>query len=102
IAAFDHTADGVNVTFHNGERRGFDLVIGDDGLHSNVRRLVFGEEAQFLRDLGMYLCVYSVPNYLQLNRMEVQFSELRRIAASGRCRTSSPPISSSESNRQAS
>ena len=81
IDALDQTADGVNVTFHSGERSGFDLVIGADGLHSNVRRLVFGDEAQFLRDLGMYLCVYSVPNYLRLDRMEVQFSEVGRIAA---------------------
>src|SRR5262249_30911626 len=35
----------------------------------------------FLRDLGLYLCVFSVPNYLQLDRMEVQYSELGRIAA---------------------
>jgi 2-polyprenyl-6-methoxyphenol hydroxylase-like FAD-dependent oxidoreductase len=64
----------------NGTRE-FDCVIGADGLHSNVRRIVFGEESRFLRDLGLYLCVYSVPNYLKLDRMEVQYSELGRIAA---------------------
>ncbi len=42
---------------------------------------MFGEESQFLRDLGMYLCVYSVPNYLDLDRMEIQYSEVGRIAA---------------------
>jgi 2-polyprenyl-6-methoxyphenol hydroxylase-like FAD-dependent oxidoreductase len=56
-------------------------VIGSDGLHSNVRNIVFGEESQFLRDLGMYLCVFSVPNYLQLDRMEKQYSEVGRVAA---------------------
>jgi 2-polyprenyl-6-methoxyphenol hydroxylase-like FAD-dependent oxidoreductase len=61
--------------------REFDCVIGADGLHSNVRRIVFGEEPRFLRDLGLYLCVYSVPNYLKLDRMEIQYSELGRIAA---------------------
>jgi 2-polyprenyl-6-methoxyphenol hydroxylase-like FAD-dependent oxidoreductase len=61
--------------------REFDLVIGADGLHSNVRRIAFGEETRFLRDLGLYLCVYSVPNYLKLDRMEMQYSELGRIAA---------------------
>ncbi len=35
---------------------------------------------RLLRDLGLYLCVYSVPNYLQLDRMEMQYSELGRIA----------------------
>src|SRR5262249_12124257 len=37
--------------------------------------------ARFLRDLGLYLCVFSVPNYLKLDRMEIQYSELGRIAA---------------------
>jgi 2-polyprenyl-6-methoxyphenol hydroxylase-like FAD-dependent oxidoreductase len=47
---------------------------------------VFGEESRFLRDLGLYLCVYSVPNYLKLDRMEIQYSELGRIAAIWSCR----------------
>jgi 2-polyprenyl-6-methoxyphenol hydroxylase-like FAD-dependent oxidoreductase len=42
---------------------------------------VFGDEAQFLRDLGMYLCVYSTPNYLHLDRVEMQYSEVGRVAA---------------------
>jgi hypothetical protein len=29
----------------------------------------------------LYLCVYTVPNYLNLDRMEIQYSELGRIAA---------------------
>src|SRR5262249_55875442 len=35
----------------------------------------------FVRDLGLYLCVYTVPNYLKLDRMEIQYSELGRVAA---------------------
>jgi 2-polyprenyl-6-methoxyphenol hydroxylase-like FAD-dependent oxidoreductase len=60
--------------------REFDLVIGADGLHSNVRRIVFGEETRFFA-IWVCICVYSVPNYLKLDRMEIQFSELGRIAA---------------------
>jgi 2-polyprenyl-6-methoxyphenol hydroxylase-like FAD-dependent oxidoreductase len=81
IASIDQSDAGVDVGFRVGGRRRFDLVIGADGLHSNVRDLAFGEESQHLRDLGMYLCVYSVPNYLDLDRMEVQYSEIGRIAA---------------------
>jgi 2-polyprenyl-6-methoxyphenol hydroxylase-like FAD-dependent oxidoreductase len=81
IQGITQSSDSTQVQFTKNGVRAFDLVIGADGLHSNVRRIVFGEEAQFLRDLGLYLCVYSVPNYLQLDRMEMQYSELGRIAA---------------------
>src|SRR5262245_66322647 len=73
IASITQSDDGVKVTFRDGDARTFDLVVGADGLHSNVRGQVFGDESQYLRDLGMYLCVYSVPNYLHLDRMEVQY-----------------------------
>ena len=81
IASITQSGERVEVTFRDGDARTFDLVVGADGLHSNVRRQVFGDEFQYLRDLGMYLCVYSVPNYLHLERMEVQYSEVGRIAA---------------------
>ena len=81
IASITQSDERVEVTFRDGGARTFDLVIGADGLHSNVRRQVFGDKSQYLRDLGMYLCVYSVPNYLRLDRMEVQYSEIGRIAA---------------------
>ena len=80
IESIEQSADGADVTLRSGDRRRFDLVIGADGLHSNVRRIVFGDESQFLRNLGMYLCVYSVPNYLDLDRTEMQYSEVGRIA----------------------
>jgi 2-polyprenyl-6-methoxyphenol hydroxylase-like FAD-dependent oxidoreductase len=75
------SANSACVRFTKGQEREFDCVIGADGLHSNVRRVAFGEESRYLRNLGMYLCVYSVPNYLKLDRMEIQYSELGRIAA---------------------
>src|SRR5262249_13477407 len=81
IQGITQSASGVHVELSKNGVREFDGVIGADGLHSNVRRIAFGEEAQFLRDLGLYLCVYSVPNFLNLDRMEVQYSELGRIAA---------------------
>jgi 2-polyprenyl-6-methoxyphenol hydroxylase-like FAD-dependent oxidoreductase len=44
IAAIEQSSAGVDVRFQRGASRRFDLVIGADGLHSNVRSLVFGEE----------------------------------------------------------
>ncbi|MEV4360879.1 FAD-dependent monooxygenase [Nonomuraea sp. NPDC049625] len=63
--------DGVMATFARSAPRMFDLVIGADGLHSNLRAQVFGEEAKFVRPLGMHACVFTVPNHLGLDRWEL-------------------------------
>lgn len=68
IASMREAPDGVAVTFERGEPRVFDLVVGADGLHSNVRRLAFGEESRFLRFFGHYIAGWSVPNRLGLDR----------------------------------
>ena len=81
VAAIDQSEASVRVTLAGGDVRDVDVVVGADGLHSNVRGLVFGDESESLRDLGMYLCVFSVPNVLELDRMEMQYSERGRVAA---------------------
>ncbi|MEO3797999.1 FAD-dependent monooxygenase [Nonomuraea sp. B10E15] len=64
-------SDGGEVVFDSGRTGAYDLVIGADGLHSNVRRLVFGPESRFTSWIGAYLAVASVPNHLGLDgRME--------------------------------
>ena len=83
IRAIAQRSDKVQVGFTGNGAREFDLVIGADGLHSNVRGLVFGDEARFVRDLGLYLCMYTVPNYLKFDRMETQYSVLGRVTRSG-------------------
>ncbi len=54
VTAVEQDAAGVDVTFRRAAPRRFDLVIGADGVHSAIRRLVFGPEERFTRDLGMY------------------------------------------------
>lgn len=61
ITAIEH--DGT-VTFEHSPARTFDVIVGADGLHSNVRRLTFGEEAGLTRFLGGYLSVLSAPKAL--------------------------------------
>ncbi|HEY9302697.1 MAG TPA: FAD-dependent monooxygenase [Mycobacterium sp.] len=53
-----------DVTFERAAPRGFDVVVGADGLHSNVRQLVFGDEAGLTRFLGAHLAVASIPKML--------------------------------------
>jgi len=62
---------GVRVTFERAPARTFDLVVGADGLHSNTRELVFGEQSQFIHHLGYYAAIFSVPNHLSLDREEM-------------------------------
>jgi 2-polyprenyl-6-methoxyphenol hydroxylase-like FAD-dependent oxidoreductase len=66
ITGLEELPDGVAVTFAHGPPRRFALVVGADGLHSQVRRLTFGEEGAFRRDLGGFLAGYTIPNYLGL------------------------------------
>jgi len=68
IRTLDQQPDGVVVTFENAPPERFDLVIGADGLHSMVRRLVFGDEGRFLRFLGGYLAIFVLPDYVGLGR----------------------------------
>ncbi|MEV0730926.1 FAD-dependent monooxygenase [Polymorphospora sp. NPDC050346] len=68
ITAVHEHGDGLTVTFAGSPARDFDLLVGADGLHSGVRRLVFGPEQRFRHDLGGYLAVFSYPNELDLDR----------------------------------
>lgn len=63
IAAVEEHGDGVRLTLVGGGSRDFDLLIGADGLHSNVRRLVFGPEEQFERYLGCKVAACVVDGY---------------------------------------
>jgi 2-polyprenyl-6-methoxyphenol hydroxylase-like FAD-dependent oxidoreductase len=55
VVALNQDGRGVDVTFDRAAPRRFDLVVGADGLHSTVRRLAFGPEAEFVRHMGFYV-----------------------------------------------
>jgi 2-polyprenyl-6-methoxyphenol hydroxylase-like FAD-dependent oxidoreductase len=71
----------VEVTFEHAAPRRFDLVVGADGLHSNVRRLVFGEDAGRTQFLGGYLAVVSVPKTLAHEGEMISHIGAGRLAA---------------------
>lgn len=64
---------GVDVTFANSVPQRFDLVIGADGLRSNVRKIVFGADEQFIRYLGHYVAIFTMPNFYELDHWEMIF-----------------------------
>ncbi|MFF3855578.1 FAD-dependent monooxygenase [Micromonospora sp. NPDC002575] len=53
--------DRVDVDFASGDAESFDLVLGADGIHSAVRRLVFGPEQSLIRHLGLYVAITDMP-----------------------------------------
>ena len=63
IAGLDSDADGVTVSFDKGPQRRFAMVIGADGLHSVVRRLAFGPQAQFEHPLGYAVAAFEIAGY---------------------------------------
>lgn len=65
--------DRVEVTFNNHKSENYDLVIGTDGLHSSIRNLVFNKSDYNLIDLGSYISICEVPNYLNLHKSETLF-----------------------------
>jgi 2-polyprenyl-6-methoxyphenol hydroxylase-like FAD-dependent oxidoreductase len=65
IVAIDDQPDGVRLSFERTAAQEFDLLIGADGLHSNVRSLTFGPEAQFERYLGCCVAAFVVDGYQQ-------------------------------------
>lgn len=64
ITALRDTGDHLEATFAKGARRTFDLVFGCDGVHSAVRRLWFGDEAQYMYFLGQYFSITIVDELL--------------------------------------
>ena len=63
ITALDDDAAGVTVTFRHAAPRRFDLVVGADGLHSNVRHLLFGDGARCESYLGYYAASFMTQGY---------------------------------------
>jgi 2-polyprenyl-6-methoxyphenol hydroxylase-like FAD-dependent oxidoreductase len=63
IVGIEERADGVEATLSDGRTERFDAIVGADGLHSEVRELVFGPSSQFEHFLGAYVAAYRAPAY---------------------------------------
>jgi 2-polyprenyl-6-methoxyphenol hydroxylase-like FAD-dependent oxidoreductase len=74
-------SEAGEVVFDGGRTETYDLVIGADGLHSNVRSLVFGPESRFTTWIGAYLAVLTVPNHLGLDGRMEGIAGVGRMAA---------------------
>jgi len=69
VRALDDDGERVRVEFMNGRARDFDLVVGADGLHSRVRRLVFGPDQRFEKYLGIVISAFEAQGYPQRDEL---------------------------------
>ena len=74
ITSLAQDGDEVRVSFGQAAPRTFDLVIGADGLHSNVRRLAFTDQPDPVRDLGLYVSIFSVAGSFGLDHSGLLYS----------------------------
>jgi 2-polyprenyl-6-methoxyphenol hydroxylase-like FAD-dependent oxidoreductase len=81
VTALHETANGVDVTFERSPPRAFDLVVGADGIHSNVRRLAFGPEANYVRFLGYYYALAKLN--CETSTAGLMYNEPGRMASTG-------------------
>lgn len=87
---FGDTVTGINegdesvlVTFEHSRPRAFDIVIGADGLHSNVRRLAIGPESQFITRMRRYVAICSMPNFLELDYWQTWYTDEQTQTVAG-------------------
>jgi 2-polyprenyl-6-methoxyphenol hydroxylase-like FAD-dependent oxidoreductase len=74
IQSIDDDAEKVDVRLTDGHTESFDLLIGADGLHSNVRSLEFGEESQYEKYLKYYTSSFTIDNYLNKDNIFRMYS----------------------------
>jgi 2-polyprenyl-6-methoxyphenol hydroxylase-like FAD-dependent oxidoreductase len=67
ITELTQSDDAVEATLTDGTKLSVDLVVGCDGPHSTVRRLVFGPEEQFVQPLGGYNAWFTAPDTVGLD-----------------------------------
>lgn len=68
IEAIVQHNDGVEVKLSDGSQEKFDLVIGADGVHSQVRAHVFGDQ-HFEHQLGAYVAAFTLSGYQPRNEL---------------------------------
>jgi 2-polyprenyl-6-methoxyphenol hydroxylase-like FAD-dependent oxidoreductase len=79
ITSLTDTDTGVDIEFVHAPAETFDLVIGADGMHSNVRSLVLGPESNYVHHLGYYY----VQADLDTGDDDMMYNEPGRMAAIG-------------------
>jgi 2-polyprenyl-6-methoxyphenol hydroxylase-like FAD-dependent oxidoreductase len=82
VIGLEERENCVRVQFRRNRDRAFNIVVGADGLHSNVRKLVFGSQDRFEKQLGYAVAAFEVSGYgPRDDNVYVMFNEPNRMAA---------------------
>lgn len=81
ISKIEPKESDIKVTFKSGTVRNFDLVVGADGLHSNVRRILFGPEEQFEKFYSYYTSSFSIEGDTNTNKAFLMYNVPGKQAA---------------------
>ncbi len=80
IIEIDDLQTCVEVRLKSGVQRRFDFVVGADGLHSGVRRLMFGPQERFEKRLGYVVAAFEAFGYRPRNEdVYVMYNEPGRM-----------------------
>ena len=71
VSGIEDRGDRVDVFLSDGTSEPFDIVVGADGLHSKVRNVVFGQQAQFEHHLGFYVAAFTLDGYQPRDELAV-------------------------------
>ncbi|MFG1361010.1 FAD-dependent monooxygenase [Xanthobacter pseudotagetidis] len=80
VTAIVQASTATEVTFSDGTREAFDLVVGADGIHSRVRALALGPEERHLRPLGYRGAAWRMPFEGRLEPLYEGYMEVGRQA----------------------
>jgi 2-polyprenyl-6-methoxyphenol hydroxylase-like FAD-dependent oxidoreductase len=75
ITGLEQDDTGVSVSFETAAPQRFDLVIGADGVYSNTRHIVFGNDPAFIRPLGVVLAIFTAPNMSNLQDLQIAYRD---------------------------
>lgn len=81
IRALVQHSDTVEVQFNDGTTKYYSLVIAADGLYSSTRGLVFSPDEYRMVNLGSYISVFTIENYLNLKHSEILFETDQKLVS---------------------
>ncbi len=79
IKSIQELKKSAKVTFEDGRKESYDLVVGADGIHSKVRELVFGPEKRFKKFLGYHVAAFLFKDPFKLKNNLYTHTEVDRM-----------------------